>query len=612
VTLDPDRHDDVGANGTLPSEHVIVCGLRELGLSIVEQLHFSGVDVVVVDDQPDRRLLAIIESWSIEFVHGSPRNTAVLTAAGLLRCQALICVEDDDLNTLETALNAHVLMPDLRIVVQMTNAAVARALTGVTGQDTALDVAAIAAPSIVQACLGQSRHDLELSGERFSTAWVVAPNHATLRSLYGPLVPIAVVPVSDGGADICPGRDRVVEQGDRILLLGTSEDLDGLAVEEPVVVEVPAVPRVLGAVARLTSTLWSWTDRGLRFAAIALLGLVITATLVIHYFYRPTTGGHLGFLTSTYFIIETVATVGFGDFTFANQDPQLRVFGIALIILGATLVTTMFALLTNMLVSRTLSQALGTVRGQRMRGHVVVVGFGAIGLRVVERLLAAGRQVLVVERDENNRHLPNAKALHVPIVIGDATLPATLNQAGAHRASAVAVLTSSDLTNLETAISLGDYLGQHEVDPPVIIRLFDRGLAQTLEHNFGLRYVRSTTTLAAPFFVGAALGLHILLTFSVEQERLLVARLTVAPQGGLAGLEMQELSARIRVIAIRRAGKTTLEHPPRRNTRFAPGDQAYLIGRYEELLAVLRRDAATPEPATAAVDTADVEHDSAT
>ena len=54
---------------------------------------------------------------------------------------------------------------------------------------------------------------------------------------------------------------------------------------------------------------------------------------------------------------------------------------------------------------------------------------------------------------------------------------------------------------------------------------------------------------------------------------------------------MQDLSARTRVVALRRAsGGGELEHPPRRGTRFEGGDQAYLLGPYDELLDVLRRD----------------------
>ncbi|MBA3866544.1 MAG: hypothetical protein H0X42_09410 [Solirubrobacterales bacterium] len=54
---------------------------------------------------------------------------------------------------------------------------------------------------------------------------------------------------------------------------------------------------------------------------------------------------------------------------------------------------------------------------------------------------------------------------------------------------------------------------------------------------------------------------------------------------------MRELGARIRVVAIVRGGSDgAMEHPPRRDTRFAAGDQAYLVGPYEELLLVLARE----------------------
>ena len=80
-------------------------------------------------------------------------------------------------------------------------------------------------------------------------------------------------------------------------------------------------------------------------------------------------------------------------------------------------------------------------------------------------------------------------------------------------------------------------------------------------------------------------------TFYVGDEPLLVARLAVRPDGGLNGLAMRDLGARTRILAISRAaGRGYLEHPPRRGTRLRAGDQAYLIGPYEELLAVLRRD----------------------
>jgi Trk K+ transport system NAD-binding subunit len=324
---------------------------------------------------------------------------------------------------------------------------------------------------------------------------------------------------------------------------------------------------------------------------LALLGLVAASTLILRLDYRTAPGGHLPTLDSLYFTVETISTVGYGDFSFADQSTWLHVFGIVLIILGATAITALFALITDLLLSRRVTEAFGLRRVTRMRGHVVVVGLGAVGLRVVEELVRHGLPVVVIESDEQNRHLSNGRALGVPIIVGDATRTETLDAANVVAASAVAILTSDDLTNLETGLSLRQHLQTAGRAAPIIMRIFDRALGRVIEESFGFHLVRSTSALAAPWFVGAALGLDILSTFYIEQELLLVAGLTVAPAGGLAGLAMQDLSARIRVIAIRRSGASGLEHPPRRTTRFGPGDRAFLIGPYEELLAVLQRDA---------------------
>jgi Trk K+ transport system NAD-binding subunit len=150
------------------------------------------------------------------------------------------------------------------------------------------------------------------------------------------------------------------------------------------------------------------------------------------------------------------------------------------------------------------------------------------------------------------------------------------------------------MANLETGLAVRDQLGPRWQDVPVVLRIFDTQFAASLKETFGFRHVRSTAALAAPWFVGAALGLDVLSTFYAGDEPLLVARLTVTPGGGLQGLEMRDLAARTRVLAIRRAAdQAILEHPPRRATQFGPDDEAYLIGPYDELLAVLRRDRRT-------------------
>jgi mRNA-degrading endonuclease toxin of MazEF toxin-antitoxin module len=173
-----------------------------------------------------------------------------------------------------------------------------------------------------------------------------------------------------------------------------------------------------------------------------------------------------------------------------------------------------------------------------MVGHVVVIGLGSVGIRVVEGLLAKGRRVVVVERDDANRYLGRARALGAPVVVADATQRQTHTMVNLSDASAVAVLTSADLTNIETGLSVREALADRWEQVPVVLRVFEHNLAHMMEQNFGFRHVRSTSALAAPWFVGAALGLDVLGTFYVDQQPFLVGRVRVAPGGGLEGLAM--------------------------------------------------------------------------
>ncbi len=597
------------------SGHVIVCGLDGVGLRTVEQLHLAGVSVVVIDDQPDPRLSRIIARWDVAQIVGSARLADTLMRAGLPGATAVVCVENNELNSLETALLVNELSPDTRLVVQLANAAVGHAVADVTGTGSVLDVAELAAPSLVEACLQRTFHELDLDGDGFVVAAVTVGHATTLRREFGELAPVAVVGATDNAVAVCPGRDHPVIAGDTVYVVGTPGELDDFGLswhDEVAATRTARWRRPIDQVRHAVISLLAEADHGLKLAVAALCSVVVVATAVLMIGYRKPDGAHMSLLDGIYFSVETIGTIGYGDFYFADQAPWLRAFAIGLMISGVLMAAIFFALLTNLLVSRRLEESLGRRAVGGMSDHVIVVGLGSIGLRVVERILTEGTAVVVVERDENNRYLAQARGLGVPVIVADATLRRTLQDVNLGTARAVAVLTSNDLTNIETGLAVRDELGQRWATVPVVVRLFDRQLARTIETTFGFRYVRSTAALAAPWFVGAALGLEILSTFYVEHQPFLLARLKVAVGGGLDGLPMSQLSGRTRVIGIRRAappasdgptstdGATStdratfstegLEHPPRRDTRFAAHDVAYLVGPYEELLQVLRRD----------------------
>jgi Trk K+ transport system NAD-binding subunit len=584
--------------------HVIVCGLPGVGLRIVEQLMLSGVPAVVVDDAPDPPLARLVGSWGVPLIAGSTRAEETMISAGLPGAIAVICAQHDDLHTLESALLTRRLRADVRVVAQITNPAVGRAVKQVG--ISVLDVAGLSAPSVVEACLRAGVQEMTLSGERFLAARTTARWTASLRELYGDLAPVAIVPAAGGEVTVCPGRDTQVKTGDEVVLIGTPAELRAAAVihdpERGGVSMLPAParrrrPGRLAGLKDLAVSLARAADRRLAIALGALLAVLIVATVVLRFTFQYAGPGHrISLLNAAYFTVETVTTVGYGDYTFRGEPAWLIVFAIGLMMTGGLFVAVFFALVTNILVSRRIQESLGRQQITALRGHVLVIGLGTVGLRVVRMLHAAGSDVVVVDMNEHNRHLSQVRALSVPVVVADATLPEVLSSVRLATASAVAVLTSDDLANLETGLAVRDQLGARWEVTPVVLRIFDPQLAHSVKETFGFTSVRSTAALAAPWFVGAALGLDVLSTFYAGDEPLLVARLTVTPGGGLHGLTMRDLAARTRVLAIRRAADpTVLEHPPRRGTRFHPADEAYLIGPYDELLTVLRRDRPSPQ-----------------
>ena len=574
--------------------HVIVCGLQGVGLRTVEQFHLSGTRVVVIDDDADPRFSRALQDWGVEHIRRHAYRGEGFAEADLDGASAVVCVEVDEIHTLETALRVRELRAEMTLVVELANPAVARALGRVSGPGSVLDVATLAGPSFVEACLGRRSHEIELDGVEFAVVQVAVEESddadGTFRGHFGNLAPVAIMPADGSPMAQCPGRDHALVAGDRVAVLGTADELRHVGIDARSSTAVPA--RRVGLLRRARLQVGIALEEGNKALAVvagSLLTLLVLATVWLHFAYRPAgQSQHLGVLASLYFAVETVATVGYGDYTFSHQPVWMMVGGIVLIVAGVALVSTAFALFTNILVSRRIERSLGRRQVPSMTDHVIVIGLGSVGISVVRGLVSEGQRVVVIERDTDNRYLAQARALGVPVVIADATQVQTHHMVNIADAKAVAVLTSGDLTNIETGLSVRESLGSRWDDVPVALRVFDRELAHMMERSFGFQHVRSTSALAAPWFVGAALGLEVLSTFYVDQQPFLVGALTVAPNGGLQGLAMQDLSAQTRVIALSRAYDGALEHPPRRGTVFAAGDRAFLLGPYEELLRVLQ------------------------
>ena len=200
--------------------HVVVCGVDDTALRTIEQLLAAGADVVVVDAVAEAGAVAerLLEQWDVPLVRGRLREA--LAEARLPDAAAVVCLAADDLAALEAALLVRRLRPEVRLVVRMANPQVGHALAEVVGEGCVLDVAALAAPSVVEICLGRRVHELTVAGREFLVADLVVDGAATVRELYGELAPL-VIAAGEAPPVVCPSRDVPVRPGDRVTAVGT-------------------------------------------------------------------------------------------------------------------------------------------------------------------------------------------------------------------------------------------------------------------------------------------------------------------------------------------------------------------------------------------------------
>ena len=160
----------------------------------------------------------------------------------------------------------------------------------------------------------------------------------------------------------------------------------------------------------------------------------------------------LGFsvLDAMYQTITTITTVGFREVQPFGQAEKW--FTMLLIVLGVGTVLYTFTLAVQLVVEGQLGDILGRRRMDRkiaqLRDHVVVCGLGRVGRAATADIRAGGRDVVVVDADADR-----LAGVDGYVVIGDATLDATLRTAGVDRASALVAALSSDAANLFVTLS---------------------------------------------------------------------------------------------------------------------------------------------------------------
>lgn len=208
-----------------------------------------------------------------------------------------------------------------------------------------------------------------------------------------------------------------------------------------------------------------------------------------------------------------------------------------------------------------------------LSGHVIVVGLGHLGYRVITHLTALRRDAAVIELAPDDALSLAVKDLDVPVIPGDATREATLVAAGIREARAIVLCTQNDGLNLQVALKARALNPKIEV----VVRIFDEDFADHLARHSGFKAF-SASGMAAPMFAAAAAGIDVTTPLVVDGTPLSLARFRVDEGSPLAGRTVRALEddADLNVVLISR-GAERLAHPDG-DTVLRAGDHLAVLG----------------------------------
>ena len=122
-----------------------------------------------------------------------------------------------------------------------------------------------------------------------------------------------------------------------------------------------------------------------------------------------------GLLDAAYQTVTTVSTVGFREVE--PLSPAGQVFTMVLILVGAGAALYTFGVLIETFIEGRLNELLGRRRMEQsiasMHDHVIICGWGRVGSVIGAEIVAAGRDLVVVELDADK-----ATELSIPTVRG--------------------------------------------------------------------------------------------------------------------------------------------------------------------------------------------------
>lgn len=471
---------------------IIVCGLGYTGLKIYSLLKQQGACVVGIHHES-------IPGYSDrDIVVGDLKAASTLLAAGIHEGHTLVIAGNDETLNLAILTQARVLNPEIRIINRLFNTSLGDRLDQILPDHVTMSVAALAAPVFAFAALGnRAIGQLRL----FNQTWpiheeLIHENHPWKGRKLSELwenrsrMLIYYLPVK-GRMDLVSAviYGQQLQVGDRIIV-GSQPSIRNH--------RRSAIQKLLKIFTNL-----KWFQQHAQ--PLAVVSLVLLLTLFIASATYSLTDLKTSIIDALYFSVGMITGAGGNEKVVESAPESIKLFTVLMMLLGAAIIGIFYAILNDFVLGTRLNQFWDAAKIPQ-RHHFIICGLGGVGVQIVNQLHNQGYEVVVIEKDHNNRFISVVRALGIPVIQGDASLSAILKTANLDTAEALLAVTSNDIANLEIALSAKGLAPKLTV----IVRNQDPQFASTAQKVFQFEAVLSPTELAAPAFAAAALGGRIL------------------------------------------------------------------------------------------------------
>lgn len=315
--------------------------------------------------------------------------------------------------------------------------------------------------------------------------------------------------------------------------------------------------------------------RQLTVGMMIIVSVIIIGVGGIHYLEG------LSWDEALYFVVVTLATVGYGDIV--PHTAAGRVFTVFLIAVGLGIMGYALSTLTALQIKQIWGSARMKTKIANLDKHIIVCGVGRVGRVIVERLKHEQQAFVVIENHEEI--VDQLRKEGVLTLQGDATLDATLVEAGIHRAEGIITALSNDADNVYVTLTA------HSLNPELkIVSRANRPEAEEKLKRAGAHSVIYPSLMGARQMVSAMLN-PVIVDFmeDVVYNKALhldIAEIVLYPGSALVGVALNQSNIKSKydaiIIAIKRGEEFI--HNPHADEVLHAKDILIVLGYRQQLL----------------------------